>query len=233
MAQQGSLDRERSPIMYIYDRLNGAGEIQGERFSRSKQNLTTALPIVETAKLLVQLRDAGAYPGRFQQPRRDTEGTAMFQAGKAAMIHRRFLGCYRISSRSLGEDLDIVPFPDIPGKASGKNDWLCIQNEAYAIGASSKVKEAAVKFVSFMFSRRAPDPTSRTRGSSSPRSAFPIDLEQGPSSGHQSGEMPLRKGTCILIWDVMLGQQHRQGAQSSHPIHPSGGGHQRVSFPAE
>jgi raffinose/stachyose/melibiose transport system substrate-binding protein len=187
------------PFMYIFDRLNGTEKYKEAVFNKQATFDTPAY--VEAAKLLVQLRDAGAYPDEFNSLEY-TEGSSLFQTGKAAMT---IDGSWMLPNyiKGLGGDLDIIPFPDIPGKASGKNNWLGLQNEGYSIGSSSKVKEAAFKFLSFLFSVERQTELANS-GKLIATTGIPID----PNKVHPvaiKAAKSLSGGNVILIWDVMLG----------------------------
>lgn len=137
------------PFMYIFDRI--AGPEKWEETCVKHTGRFTAPEYAAAAKKLLEMRDAGAFPENFNSMDIN-EGQALFTSGKAAMY---MMGTWRLGSliAAMGDKLDYFPFPAIPGGKGNVGGYALNQDNAYAIGNSSKNKPAAVKFLKFMFSK--------------------------------------------------------------------------------
>lgn len=190
------------PYMMIFDRINGPEEYEKTAFNKEKVFDTESY--VKTGQYLYQLVEAGAYPKNFNSLE-GGEGLEMFKAGKAAMI---VSGAWDAPGfiEALGDKLGVFNWVDMPeNKGKSTEDYLVTYNRAYAIGESSENKEAAAKFLEFMFSN---DRQKILAESGYMIAAQNIDFDKNKlhpvaselSSAFSSAKHP------ILIWDVMLGQ---------------------------
>ncbi len=190
------------PYMAIFNALNGADEYRKTSFD--KQTVCNTEPYIKAAEYLDQLVKAGAFEANFNSNDYNA-GQALFSSGKAAM---RFNGTWEMSSyiKELKDDLGVTNWVDMPGgKTPAADNWLITQNNAYSIGANTKVKDQTVKFLEFMFSPERQKPLIES-GFSSACKNIPIDESKlNPVAAQISKELANAKN-AELIWDVMLGQ---------------------------
>ena len=140
----GSID-----YMAIFDRLHGPEKYKRVVFEHKAEWDDPAY--AEAGYKLQEMVKAGAYPENFNGLDR-AEGRALFTAGKAAM---HFMGTWDVALllQKLGDKLDFVNFPDIPGgKGSAEKDWIMNKDEGYAISANSSNKDAALLLLKHFFS---------------------------------------------------------------------------------
>ena len=190
------------PYMAIFNALNGADEYKKTSFD--KQAIFNTEPYVKAAEYLSQLVDAGAFEPNFNSSDYNA-GIALFSTGKAAM---RFNGTWEMSNyiASMKEDLGVTNWVDMPGgKTPAADNWLVTQNNAYCIGATTKVKDAAVKYLEFMFSQERQKPLLESGFSGALRN-IAIDESKIPAVAAQITKELANAKNSELIWDVMLGQ---------------------------
>ena len=159
-------------------------------------------PFVKAGEYLYALVEMGAYPQNFNALDY-AEGISMFHDGKAAM---RFNGTWEMPGHieALGDDVDAFTWPVMPEEAS-ETGWLIVQNQAWAIGASSENKDAAATFLEFVMSDE--------RQAVLAEEGYMIAAQNVPFDESKLHPMAAKIATelgstpnPILIWDVMLGQ---------------------------
>lgn len=190
------------PYMAIFDRLNGPEEYKKTAFD--KQLVFDSEAYSKSAEYLVQLVKAGAFIENFNSLD-GNEGMTMFKNGKAAM---KFNGTWEMPEyiKTLGDDLGVFNWVDMPdGKGSSADDWLLVQNRAYAIGSNTKVKDATAKFLEFMFSKERQKVLAEAGFIIASRN-IPFDESKLHPAAAQVAKSLASAKNPILIWDVMLGQ---------------------------
>ena len=189
------------PYMTIFDKLWGPEAYKDAVFN--KKAVFDTKPFVEAGNYLQQLVKAGAYPDNFNSLEYG-EGIAMFGAAKSAM---RFNGTWELPGHieKLGDDLGIMNWPTMPnGKGKAGEGWLTIQNNAYAVSASTKVKEETIKFLEFMFSESRQKALAEV-GFMIATKNIPFDQSKIHPAAAEVSKLLSSSANPILIWDVMLG----------------------------
>ncbi len=187
--------------MAMFDKLFGPDEYKKTCFQ--KQAVFNSEPYIETAKYLAELVKAGAFPDNFNSLE-DTEGIALFRTGKAAM---RYNGTWELPDHitALGDNLGIMNWVTMPsGKGKRNEGWLTVQNEAYAIGAASKHKAEAAKFLEFMLSPERQKVLAEAGFMTALN--VPFDKTKLNPVVAEITAVLSSSPNPVLIWDVMLGQ---------------------------
>lgn len=189
------------PFMAIFDRINGPEEIK--KTTVDKQAVFNTDAYKKSAEYFAQLVKAGAFADNFNSLD-GNEGTTMFKNGKAAMD---FNGTWNIPGyvQGLGDNLGTFNWVDMPdGKGSSNDDWLLLQNHAFSIGANTKVKDAAGKFLAFIFSKDRQKVLAE-KGYVVASKNIPFDESKLNPAAAQIAKSLASAKNPILIWDVLLG----------------------------
>ncbi len=190
------------PYMAIFDKLWGPEEYKKTVFN--KQPVFDSAPYIKAADYLTQLVKAGAYPDNFNSLDYG-EGVAMFGAGQAAM---RYNGTWELPDHiaKLGADLGIMNWPLMPnGKGKADEGWLTLQNQAFAISATSTVKDETVKFLEFLFSKERQKVLAEGGWMIATKN-IPFDQTKVNPAAAEVAKYLSSSANPILIWDVLLGQ---------------------------
>ncbi len=138
------------PFMAIFDRVGGQQIYKDIMLAHTSKWNDPAF--VQSAKYLLQLRDAGAYPDNFNAMDYN-EAVQLFKDGKAGMW---FNGTWELANLLSGipdKDLGFFNFPDIAGGKGTAKSFLLNKDEGYAISSNAKNKDGAVLLLKLLFSK--------------------------------------------------------------------------------
>lgn len=120
-----------------------------EKTILDKQPLFNSPEFVEAGKELAKMAELGMFTPNANAVKPE-ESQASFKEGRAAMSYD---GSWRTATfyDALGEDLGFFNFPNVEGGKGNNSVWLKGYDGGLAISSSSDKKEAAEKFLMFMF----------------------------------------------------------------------------------